>query len=301
MRYRFLRLIVPIAIGLSTAGSCGVANAMDVAALSRAVSHAEASLHARIGIAMIDTGDGATWSHNGDERFPMNSTYKAFACAAVLSRVDANTLNLDMMVPIDRARLVTYSPVTEKVQPGGALSLSGLCSAAVSVSDNTAGNLVLDAIGGPSGFTEFMRSIGDRATHLDRLEPELNEATPKDVRDTTTPHAAATDLRKLLLGHVLSAPSKRQLSQWMVGNKVTQGLLRAGFPSDWRVADKSGAGGHGSRSIIAIAWPPERAPIVVAIYITQTVAPMSRCDQTIAQLGEAIASAIQDRSTSTRK
>ena len=69
----------------------------------------------------------------------------------------------------------------------GGMPLGDLCAAAIDWSDNTAANLILDAIGGPAGFTAFARSLGDSTTRLDRNEPSLNTAIPGDERDTTTP------------------------------------------------------------------------------------------------------------------
>ena len=269
------------------------AYAMDAGILDFAVAQEETTLQARVGVAVIDTGSGLTWQYRGNERFPLNSTHKAFACAAVLAQADSRTLSLDLAVPVDHTALVAYSPVTEKVPPGGTLSLRELCRAAVSVSDNTAANLALNAIGGAPTLTAFMRSIGDDETRLDRREPELNEATPGDVRDTTTPLAAARSLRKLLLGDVLSAPARDELTQWMLGDQVADALLRAGLPKDWRIADKSGAGDHGSRSIIAVVWPPKRSAVIIAVYITQTAAPMSARNQAVTRIGSALAKALQ--------
>jgi beta-lactamase class A len=113
------------------------------------------------------------------------------------------------------------------------------------------------------------------------------------VRDTTTPLAAAESLQSLLLGDALSRPARAELRQWMLNDRVADALLRSGLPKDWRVADKSGAGGHGSRAIIAVAWPPERPPVVVAIYITQTDAPMAARDHAIAHIGSALATAFR--------
>lgn len=266
--------------------------AMDTGILTREVAQEESTLQARIGVAVIDTGSGLIWQHRGEERFPLNSTHKAFACAAVLAQADNNKVSMDMPIPINRDALVTYSPVTGKVPSGGSQSLRELCRAAVSVSDNTAANLALNAIGGPPSFTTFMRSMGDNETHLDRLEPELNEANPGDARDSTTPLAAARSLQKLLLGDVLSTTARTELTQWMLDDQVADTLLRAGIPKDWRIADKSGAGGHGSRSIIAVIWPPERSAVVIAIYITQTTASMSASNQAVSRIGSALAKAM---------
>src|SRR5215212_2693339 len=80
-------------------------------------------------------------------------------------------------------------PVLAAPNAGGQMTLADLCAAAVQVSDNAAGNLLLQTIGGPSAITDFARSIGDDRTRLDRWEIELKSASPGDPRDTSTPHA----------------------------------------------------------------------------------------------------------------
>jgi beta-lactamase class A len=137
-----------------------------------------------------------------------------------------------------------------------------------------------------------MHSIGDASTRLDRIETALNEGIPGDLRDTTSPRAAMTSLDKLLLGQVLSDASRDKLKQWMIGNKVAGPLLRSGVPADWKIADRSGAGGNGSRSIIAVMWPPRRKPLVAAIYMTETPASIKDRNAAIAELGSAIAASL---------
>ena len=234
---------------------------------------------------MFDANTGRTVHYRGDERFPLNSTHKTFSCAALLARVDAQSLSLDQKVSLSREMLVAYSPITEQSLSPQTITLRGICRAAVSYSDNTAGNVVLDAIGGAAEFNAYMRSIGDEVTRLDRREPELNESVPGDLRDTTTPLAIVDALRQVLLGDGLSETSRIELRQWMVDDSVGAALLRASLPSDWKIADKTGAGGYGSRSIIAVIWPPSKQPLVVGIYITQTAALMAASNQAIARIG----------------
>ena len=259
--------------------------ALDSAKLLQAVQAEESTLQARIGMAVIDTNTGSTWDYRGDERFPLNSTHKTFTCAALLAKVDQQALSLNQLVSISKEMLMAYSPITEKSLSAQTMTLGALCQAAVSYSDNTAANLAFDAIGGSTGFNAFMRSLGDEQTRLDRKEPDLNEATPGDLRDTTTPKAIVHSLKKVLLDDVLSAPSQATLKQWMLDDQVASALLRAALPADWKIADKTGAGGHGSRSIIAVIWPPSRQPLVVAIYITQTTAPMTDSNKAVARIG----------------
>ncbi len=268
---------------LAAAADTGISRALAAKAVEL-----ERRLGARLGVAIVDTGSGETASHRSDERFPLNSTFKAFACAGLLARVDAGEESPERTVEFAQKDLVTYSPVTEKRVGGAGMTLAELCEAATATSDNTAANLVLHAIGGPQALTAFMRSVGDGETRLDRREPDLNEAAPGDPRDTTTPAAAAESLRKLVLGTALSQPSRRRLTEWLVGNTVGGPLLRASLPDGWRIADRTGAGGFGSRSVVAVVWPPDRAPLVAAVYLTGTAASMTDRNRAIAEIGELI-------------
>lgn len=245
-------------------------------------------LGARVGFSAYDLESGQRWEYHADQRFAMSSTFKTLACAALLHGVDAGQESIDRKVMFSESDLVTYSPVTEKYAGGQAMSLSDLCEAALTMSDNTAANLILRVLGGPAKFTSFIRGLGDNVTRLDRWETELNEAAPGDQRDTTTPNAMVKNLQSLLLGDELSLKSRDQLQDWLERNQVADGLLRAVVPEGWVVADRTGAGGFGSRSITAIIWAPERQPIIVALYLTETEASFSKRDDAIVEIGKAL-------------
>src|SRR6187399_2891703 len=211
----------------------------------------------RLGVCVLDTATGARHVHRGDERFPMCSTFKVLAAAAILARVDAGKEQLARRITFDASALVTYSPVSEKHAGGDGMTLAEICDAAVTLSDNTAANLLLAAIGGPPGLTAYVRGLGDEVTRLDRNEPSLNEALPDDPRDTTTPNAMASSLEALILGTAaLSAASREQLTAWLLANKTGDTRLRAGLAKDWRVGDKTGSGARGTANDIAVIWPP---------------------------------------------
>lgn len=252
----------------------------------------EQALKARIGFAAHNLATGQRWEVNADQRFAMSSTFKTLACGALLEQVDEGQLALDTEVSFEASELVTYSPVTEQVAGHQPMTLFELCDATMTTSDNTAANLVLQALGGPEAITAFARSMDDPITRLDRYETELNEATPGDERDTTTPNAMLATLETLVLGDVLTPESRQQLQDWMKGNAVADGLFRAAM-SDWIIADRTGAGGYGSRSITAIIWPPEQAPTVVVFYITETEASFEARNAAIASLGEVIQQTLQ--------
>ena len=244
----------------------------------------------RLGVCVLETATGARHVHRGDERFPMCSTFKALAAAAVLTRVDAGKEQLTRRITFSASEIVVYSPVTEKRIGGDGMTLAEICEAAMTRSDNTAGNLLLAAIGGPPGLTAFARSLGDQVTRLDRDEPSLNEALPDDPRDTTTPNAMASNLQTLVLGNAaLSAASREQLTAWLVANKTGDTRLRAGFPKDWRVGDKTGAGDRGTNNDVGVVWPPGRAPVILAVYLTGSSVPAAQQNATIASVARAVA------------
>ena len=251
----------------------------------------EARLKARLGVAVLDKADGRVMRYRADERFALASTHKAFGCAALLAKAEKGETSMQKRITFVPTDLVAYSPVTQDRIAPDSMSLAELCAAAVSQSDNTAANLVSQAVGGPADVTAFFRSLGDETSRLDREEPELNEAEPGDARDTTTPAAAVADLDKILLGSVLKPAARERLKQWMFGDRVAGALLRKALPEDWRIADKTGAGGHGSRGIVAVMWPPDRAPLVAAIYIADTTASLAERDAAIARIGAALVEA----------
>lgn len=243
----------------------------------------------RLGVSALDTRNGRQLGYRADERFPLCSTFKLLAAAFVLARVDRGEERLDRRVVFSEGDLVTYSPVTkDHVGPAG-LSMAEICDAAVTLSDNTAGNLMLASFGGPAALTAYLRTLGDGITRLDRIETELNEGTPGDPRDTTSPAAMLGTMQRLLVGDGLSAKSREQLVDWLVASKTGAKRLRAGLPTHWRVGDKTGTGGNGSANDVAVAWPPAGAPILVTAYFTGSTISDEARSSVIADAGRIVA------------
>ena len=252
----------------------------------------ETRLGGRIGVAALDTGNGKRLDYRAEERFPMCSTFKFLAAAAVLKRVDEKQEQLDRFVSYDAKDILEYAPVTKAHLKEGGMTLGALCEAAIEQSDNTAGNLLLDAVGGPAGVTNFARSLGDQVTQLDRKEPELNSAIPGDDRDTTTPGSMLADMTRILTGDVLSRSSRSQLEDWLLGNKTGAAMIRAGVPTNWIIGDKTGRGANGATNDIAIMRPPDRAPVLLAIYSVGSTEPANDRAAAIAEVAKIVAESL---------
>ena len=245
----------------------------------------EKRFDARLGIYAIDTGTGRTVRYQADERFAYASTFKALAAAEVLD--ETTDAELEQVVRYSADDLVDYSPITEQHVAEG-MTLRAIAEAAVRYSDNTAGNLLLEHLGGPERFEKELKGIGDKVTDAARYETDLNEATPGDPRDTSTARALTEDLREYAVDDALEPGDRDTLNGWLRGNTTGGELIRAGVPDGWVVGDKSGAAGYGTRNDIAVIWPPDRAPIVLAVLSSRDEQDASYDNALIAQATEVV-------------
>ena len=274
----------------ASSGAYGQRDALGASARAD-LARIEAEVGGRLGVFLRDFATGRRYRYRAAERFPMCSTFKLLASAAVLARTDAGVDRLDRMVRFTTTDLVAYSPVTETRVATG-MTLAELCEAAITRSDNTAGNLLLESLGGPDAVTAYARSLGDGVTRLDRTETSLNEAKAGDPRDTTSPAAMAGNLQALVLGRALSPSSRERLTTWLIANRTGGTRLRAGLPRHWRVGDKTGAGGNGTTNDVAVIWRPDRAPLILCTYLTGSNAADDARNATLAAVAKVATKAV---------
>ena len=280
--------LVPL-VGLALVAGCAP---LQQSTFESALARTEAATGGRIGVAVLDARGMQLEAYRGRERFAMCSTFKLALAAAILQRVDRGTLSLDQTIAYDKSDIVFHAPVTEKALVGdrGELTIRQLIEAIVQVSDNPAANLLLEKVGGPAGFTQFMRSAGDPASRLDRIETALNENAPGDPRDTTTPLAHAQLVRSLLLGDVLSEGSRSLLREIATGTRTGTARLPAGTPDGWQIAHKTGSCGTAYNDI-AVVWPNEAEPYVVTAYVDRPSVPAQQAEAAIAEVARLAAQA----------
>jgi beta-lactamase class A len=216
----------------------------------------------------------------------MASTFKWILAAAVLASIGKGELSWDQPVPYGASDLLEYAPVARQHVDEGEMTVEALAEAIIVLSDNTAANLLLAKVGGPAGLTNFIRACGDPITRLDRDEPMLNTNLPDDPRDTTSPRAMVGLMRRILCGpSVLQSMYRAQLWHWLRASQTGKSRLRAGFPKDWIVGDKTGTSKRNAVNDVAIAVrKPEKGsvdrerahvglpPILVAVYMSESPA-----------------------------
>ncbi len=258
-------------------------------AAHRALADIEQRIGGRLGLYAVATDNAEGLSHRENERFAMCSTFKWALVAAVLSKVERGELTLAQDVEYGEKDLLEYAPVTRQHVGRAHMTIRELAEAAVILSDNTAANLLLDHIGGPAGLTRFLRDHGDGVTRLDRNEPMLNTNEAGDLRDTTSPRAMVSTMQTLLTTSALAPDSRELLLGWMIASRTGSERIRAGLPVTWRAADKTGTGMHGAVNDVAITWPPNHAPILIAVYMSGSGLPQSKLNSAHGEIGRIVA------------
>jgi beta-lactamase class A len=251
----------------------------------------ERATSGRIGLYAENLATGANIGWRAQERFVMCSTFKASLAACVLARVDSGQDHLERLISYGPQDLLEYAPAARQnlaKATSATMSVADMCEAAVELSDNTCANLLLAQVGGPAALTAFWRSTGDEVTRLDHNEPELNRAAPGDPRDTTTPAAMADNLRRFVLGEVLSPASRERLTGWMLNCKTGDKRLRAGLPKSWRVGDKTGNNGKDASGDIAVAWPMPGRPVLICAYTQDGYPTAPQLDAVFADIGRMV-------------
>ena len=265
----------------------------------KALKRIRTRIGGRLGVHALDSQSGKRWGLDENSRYAMASTFKLPLAAALLWQVDRKAFTLDHNLAIERKDLLPNSPAVDAKLAAGAdaMSVHELCRAVVTQSDNAAANILLDGIGGPSALTQFFRTIADDVTRLDRREPALNQNVPGDERDTTTPRAMVDSLLRIFTQDVLTIPSRALLIDWMIASRTGMDRVRAGLPKAWNPGDKTGTGENGAFNDLVVAYPPQRRPVFVAVYMSESKLPAKELAAAHAEIGTLIAKVFAETKT----
>jgi beta-lactamase class A len=282
------------AIAMAFASGVAVAESAD-----RTLKRIRERVGGRVGVHALDSQSGKRWGHDENSRYAMASTFKLPLAAALLWQVDRKAFTLDHSLGIEAKDMLPNSPAVEAKLAAGvdAMTIRELCAAVVTQSDNAAANVLLKGIGGPEALTTFFRSLGDEISRLDRHEPSLNTNIPDDLRDTTTPRAMVDLLLHIFTQDVLSIPSRALLIDWMIASRTGLDRVRAGLPKSWNPGDKTGTGENGAFNDLVIAYPPQRRPVFVAVYMSGSKLGARELASAHAEIGTLIAKVFAETKT----
>lgn len=267
-------------------------------------------------------GRGPRLLLNADESFPMASTFKVAVAGAVLGKVDAGTVKLETVVPVDNARYVESDVIANAlIHPGVNLSIHNLLELMLTHSDNTATDVLTAIAGGTKQVTAWVRGQGINDLRVDRdtagilrdffgigsgtfsealsaarkADPKLedrgsrpNMTFDNDARDTSTPNAMAELLTKIFSGRALSAASTKLLIETMERCHTGDDRIRARLPQGTTVADKTGTLGGSVNDVGVITLPNDNGQIICAIFVKKSDLPFAAREKVIADISRAI-------------
>jgi beta-lactamase class A len=277
---------------LMLAGATVLAAPAEAAGAARALKALHKRIGGRLGVHVLDSQSGKRFGIDEDSRYAMASTFKLPLAAALLWQIDRGAFGPERALAISKQDVLHNSPAVEARLAAGAtaMTIRELCAAVLVQSDNAAANVLLAGIGGPAALTSFFRnSVGDSVTRFDRAEPELSSNLPGDPRDTTTPRAMVDSLLRLFTQDVLSLASRAMLIDWMVASRTGLERVRAGIPKTWQVGDKTGTGQNGAVNDLVVAYPPERRPIFIAVYTSESKQTTAELNAAHAEVGRIVA------------
>lgn len=300
------------------------AAAADIAALQAEIARVAAPADGTIGVAAwrLD-GSGPRVLVNADQRFPMASTFKVAVAGTILSKVDRGQLSLDQLVPVDADMMVESEGLASTFRhPGVSVSVKNLLELMLTVSDNTATDVLTKLAGGPAAVTAWVRARGIEGLRVDRdtaglirdfyglppgpsfpksleaglrADPKLEERGDKpnaqfdaDPRDTATPLAMARLIERIFTGKALKPASTQLLTEIMERNTTGKARIRGRLPEGTTVAEKTGTIGGSLNDVGLITLPGNAGKLIVAVFIRQSKKPFEDRERVIADVGRAL-------------
>lgn len=231
---------------------------------------------ANVGVAAMDLDSGETFVLRGDDRFPLASVFKFPLAVEVLRRVDSGPLRLDQTYVIGPADFAPgHSPIRDRAKGKEvSLTLRELLTAAVSDSDNTAGDYLLRMVS-PAAVTERMRALGAGEFRINRPEREIGESfdQPNGVfeynqghLDSTTPRAALALLRAVHSRADGLSPNSHALLEDILTNSANPVRIGKWLPAGCKVAHKTGTMPGVLNDIGIVTSPDGKHHIAIAIF-----------------------------------
>ncbi|MDM3856403.1 MAG: class A beta-lactamase-related serine hydrolase [Aphanizomenon gracile PMC649.10] len=216
-------------------------NFTDIFSLGREISELQApikTLMARYkflspGIFFMDLNTGDYVSINGDKSFAAASTIKYPILVALFQQVDAGKIQLDETLVMGKKHIVGGSGNMQYARVGSKFSLLETATRMMTISDNTATNMIIDRLGGITQLNQKFRSWG--------LQNTVMRNRLGDFQGTNK--TSAKDLVKLSVlmenNQLLSNTSQSQVIGIMNGCH-NRSLLPSGLGSGAKIAHKTG-------------------------------------------------------------
>jgi beta-lactamase class A len=304
-------------------------------ALQEAIARAAAPIDGRVAVTVQDLSTGARASLGGQTKLPMMSVFKLPLAVVALDAVDRGTMRLDQPVAIDEAELEDDDDPTVAGWRDGlhAPALSVVLENMLVVSDNTAADVTLRRLGGPSAIMEGLRAAGVSgiaigepelaiearlwcigvaapaggwtAAAVEGCKPGEREQAEAALREPEVgANRASSDavvelLARLDAGSLLSEASRRWLLGAMAASTTGPRRLKGMLPPGTTVAHKTGtarvAGVTVAANDVGIVTLPDGRRFAIAVLLSGSRAELPVQEDAIARIARAAWDALATR------
>jgi beta-lactamase class A len=271
-----------------------------------------------VGVGIIHLETDRELYLNKNERFPMASSVKVPVAVHLMKLVDQGRTRLDSLITITGR---DFSPGSGNIKyryaPGKSLPLQYLLEKMLTVSDNSATDIIFRTIGGPAAVTASMIASGVEGMSIDRpiyvllsncwgitdvsethpISQQMFESLMKKVtrekriearrnfvmddRDTTTPEAMAILLEKIWRKEILSPVSSQRILEDM-GKSHGDSRIKALLPPGTKVYHKTGTIRGGLSDVGIIELPNNAGHLVTVVFVKGGRTPMHQSENAMA-------------------
>lgn len=216
---------------------------------------------ALIGMVAVDLTSGDTFAFNPDVVFPQASAIKIPILMEVYSQAHKKKFALKDVQHIDPTVVVGGTGIIKDLQGPVALSIQNLAVLMITLSDNTATNILIDLVGIP-GINRSMQGMELQHTRVQRKMINA-AASGRGEENISTPAEAARIMQMLYKGEFLNKATSEEIVAILKKTDRRTSRLAPGVPAEVPIAFKPGSL-NGVSTEWAIVLLPER-PYAVAI------------------------------------
>ena len=228
--------------------------------LAATIKEVDGKLDGVLAVAILDLSTDQKYLLHADEAMPTASSIKIAILAELYRQAQQGKVKLTDFYTLQRSDMVGGSGITRVLTPGMTrLTLRDVAGLMISVSDNSATNVVIDRIG-MENVNALLDSLGLTHTRLRRKMMDLKAAS-EGRENVATPREMALLLESLYRGKVLDKQRTDDFFNLLSVHK--ESYIPRNLPEDLKVANKPGEL-EGVRNDSGIVFTGKR-PYVISV------------------------------------
>ncbi len=231
--------------------------------LEATIGGVDHNLDGVLGVAIVDLATGHKYFLHADEVLPTASSIKIAILAELYRQAQQGKIKLGDLYTLQSADLVAGSGIANALTPGVTrLTIRDVAALMISVSDNSATNIIIDRIG-MENVNALLDSLGLTHTRLRRKMMDV-KAAAEGRENIATPREMAMLLEDLYCGKVLNKQMTDDFFELLSVHK--ESYIPRELPEDLRIANKPGEL-EGVRNDSGIVFTGNR-PFVISVMTT---------------------------------